>query len=92
MVEQIVAVPLEEAGPIVVAGNLAGLVVRRLRPLVSHLEEEQVRQLFDVIAIAHPVIAEDVAVVPELLDDRGCIHYDVPLFIFRFLYSASDQS
>jgi hypothetical protein len=37
--------------------------------LVGHLEEQQVSELLDVIAIRHAVVAEDVAVVPELLDD-----------------------
>jgi hypothetical protein len=47
----------------------------RLRALVGHLEEQQIRQLFDVAAIAHPVVAQDVAVVPELWDDlRGGRH------------------
>ena len=45
------------------------MIIRRLRALVRHLEEEQVRQLLDVIAIAHSVVAKDVAVVPELLND-----------------------
>ena len=70
MVEQIVTVPLKQTRPTVLVGNLARLVVRRLRPLVCHFEEEQVRQLLDVVTVAHSVIAEDVAVVPELLDDR----------------------
>lgn len=46
--------------------------------LVCHLEEQQIRQPLDVVAIAHPaclcvarrqVVAEDVAVVPKLLND-----------------------
>ena len=39
------------------------------QPFVRHLEKQQVRQLLDVVAIAHPVVAEDVAVVPEFLND-----------------------
>jgi hypothetical protein len=30
--------------------------------------------LFDIVAIAHPVVAQDVAVVPELLDDSSGTH------------------
>ncbi len=75
---EVVAVFLDQAGPTVV-GNLAGLVVRRLRALVGHLEEQQIRQLLDacpeprrrVVAIAHAIVAEDVAVVPEFLNDLG---------------------
>ena len=59
---------------------------------VGHLEEEQVRQLLDVVAIAHPVVAEDVVVVPELLDDSRRPNYDGPLLAFRFFHSVSDQS
>ena len=51
------------------AGTSDGSVVRRLRLLVGHLEEEQVRELLDVVAVGEAVVAEDVAVVPELLDD-----------------------
>ena len=39
--------------------------------LVVHLEEEQVGELFDVVAVRHAVVAQDVAVVPEALDDGG---------------------
>jgi hypothetical protein len=39
VVEQVVAVPFEQAGPTVLVGNLARLVVWRLRPLVRHLEK-----------------------------------------------------
>ena len=37
--------------------------------LFDHLEEEQKGELLDVVLIRQAVIAEDVAVVPELLDD-----------------------
>ena len=30
--------------------------------------------LFDVIAVAHPIVAQDVAVIPERLDDAGANH------------------
>lgn len=39
--------------------------------LVGHFEEQQVGELFDVVAIADAIVAEDVAVVPEFLDDGG---------------------
>jgi hypothetical protein len=38
--------------------------------LIRHFKEEKKRQLLDVIAVRQPVIAEDVAVIPELLDER----------------------
>ena len=37
--------------------------------LIRHLEEEQKRQLLDVVAVRQPVIAQDVAVVPEFLNE-----------------------
>jgi hypothetical protein len=37
--------------------------------LISHLEEDEVGQLLDVITIADALITEDVAVVPDFLDD-----------------------
>ena len=37
--------------------------------LIGHLEEHPFGELLDVVAIAHPVITQDVAVVPKLLND-----------------------
>jgi hypothetical protein len=70
-VRRLVECPMD--GP-VFHGYGAPLVVRRLCALVRHLEEQQIRELLDVVAVRHAVVAEDVAVVPELLDDRRSIH------------------
>ena len=35
---------------------------------------KQIGELLEVIAVAHPVITQDVAVVPEFLDDGCGIH------------------
>ena len=35
---------------------------------------KKVRQLLNVVAVAHAVVAEDVAVVPEFLNDGGASH------------------
>ena len=73
MIEQFIAVFLDQRRPTVLRRNRAWFVIRRLRPLIRHFEKQQIRQLLDVIAIAHPVVAQDVTVVPEFLDDcRGC--------------------
>ena len=69
VIEQLVAVFLDEARPTVLLRHRAFLVVRRLGALVGHLEKQQIRQLFDVVTVRHAVVAENVAVVPELLDD-----------------------
>jgi len=36
-----------------------------------HFEEEKIGKLLDVIAIGDAVILQDVAVVPDTLDDGG---------------------
>ncbi|MGC3976092.1 MAG: hypothetical protein QM771_17155 [Nitrospira sp.] len=69
MIEQPIAFLLEEAGPTILLRNRARMVIWGLRALVRHLEEQQIRQLLDVITVAHPVVAEDVAVVPEFLNN-----------------------
>ena len=47
---------------------MLGLVVWRLRTFVGHLQEQQVRELLHHSRhIAHAVVAQHVAVVPELL-------------------------
>jgi hypothetical protein len=38
---------------------------------VLHLDEEQQHQLGDVVAVVDAVVAQDVAEVPEFLDDVG---------------------
>ncbi len=88
VIEKLVAVTLDEALPAVLVQDDAFLVVRLLRALVRHFEEEQIGELLDIIAVTHPVVAEDVTVVPEFLDDGGGGHsnrskisgLDSPLF------------
>ena len=75
VIEQLVAVFLDEARPTVLLRHRALLVIRRLSALVGHFEEQQIGELFDVVAVRHTVVAQDVAVVPEFLDDGGCIHF-----------------
>jgi hypothetical protein len=36
---------------------------------VRHLEKEEEGKLFNVVSVGQAVVAEDVAVVPEFLDD-----------------------
>lgn len=72
---QLVAVSRQQAGPGVILGHGAGLVERRPRLFIRNLEEQQKRQLLHIIAAGQTVIAQDVAVVPEFLDERGrCAH------------------
>src|SRR3989338_6197107 len=76
VIEQLIPVSFDETCPTIFFRDDAGWLVcaevrhiRCLRPLVGHLEKQQVRQLLDVIVIAHPIVPEDVTVIPELLDD-----------------------
>jgi hypothetical protein len=58
------------AGFVLEAGPIEFL--RHLRPaFLGHLEEQQVGELFDVIAVIHAVMALRVAKAPEFLDDVG---------------------
>jgi hypothetical protein len=66
---QLVAVPLHQTRPVHPLRHDRRLTPRRLRPLVRHLEEQQERELLDVLEIRKPVVAQDVAVGPELVDD-----------------------
>jgi hypothetical protein len=49
--EQVVAVSLERTRQLYLSG-------------ICHLKKQQICQLLDIVAITHPVIAEDVAVAP----------------------------
>ncbi len=60
-----VAIPGFERGPSILRRDRG----RLLRALVRHLEEQQVGELFDEVAVAEAVVAQDVAVVPQLLDE-----------------------
>jgi hypothetical protein len=74
VVEEFVPVFFQEAGPTVFDGYPTGLRIGRLRPLISHFQKEQIRQLLDVVAIAHSVVAEDVTIIPKFLNDRSRTH------------------
>src|ERR1022692_1024456 len=65
------AVHFDEAGPVVIFGDGGLLVVRRAGAFVVHLEEEKIGELLDVIAVGDSVVAEQVAVVPDFVDEIG---------------------
>ncbi len=69
VIEQLVTVFFDQTRPVVAFRYRAFLVVRRLGALVGHLEKQQISELLDVVAIRHAVVAQDVAVIPEFLDD-----------------------
>src|SRR5689334_3109583 len=63
-----------EGRPVESFRNDARSVEWRFRLLVGHLEKQQKRQLLDVVLVRQAIVPKDVAVVPELLDDRRAIH------------------
>jgi hypothetical protein len=50
-----IAIHIQQAGPVVALGDGRGLVERRPRMLIGHLEKEQERELLDVVSIREPV-------------------------------------
>jgi hypothetical protein len=66
------AIELDEAGPVVALRDGGFLVVRLPRALVIHLEkEEKIGDLLDVVAIGNTVVAEEMAVVPDFVEEVG---------------------
>lgn len=47
------------------------IIETQLGHLVSELEEKQVGDLLDVVAVTDPRVLEDVGVVPDFGDDGG---------------------
>ena len=83
VIEQVVAVLLEQRGPIVLRRHRTWLIVRRLRALVSHPPlsplplgegEGEGGKLLHVIAVAHPIVPEYVTVGTEFGYDCGRSH------------------
>ena len=58
------------------------MVIGRLGAFIGHFEEEQVRELLYVVAIGHAVVTEDIAVVPEFLDDMLGMSAHIPFNLF----------
>lgn len=88
VIEKLVAVALDEALPIVSFGDRALLVVGCSGALVRHLQEKQIGELLDVVAVRHAVVPEHVAIVSELLDDGGCVHFSLLISIYSVRISA----
>ena len=65
------AVHFHEAGPVVIFGDGGLVVVGRTGALVVHFEEEEIGELLDVIAVGDPVIAKEIAVIPDFGDEIG---------------------
>jgi len=71
---QIITIELNQNIPAEALGDRRGLVERCTGLLIRHLEEEQKGQLLQIIPIRETIIPEDIAVIPEFLDECGCGH------------------
>ena len=51
--------------------------------LVCHLEEKEIGELLDIVAIAYPVVSEDVTIIPQTLNNGrgGRVHFKFKLLI-----------
>jgi len=65
------AVQFDEAGSVVVFGDGGLVFVGRAGALVVHFEEKKIGELLDVIAVGDSVVAEEVAIVPDFVDQVG---------------------
>jgi hypothetical protein len=63
-----------QALPVVALGDVRIAVVGRLAVLIGHLQEQQIGELLQVVAVAHAIIAQGVAEVPDFVDDGGGGH------------------
>ena len=72
---EFIAFQLQQIRPAITFRNQRRLIERRLRLFIGHLQKEQKRQLLDVIAVRQPVVAQDVAVIPEFLNKGGGVGY-----------------
>ncbi|MNN42898.1 hypothetical protein D3C81_1571080 [compost metagenome] len=63
-----------QAGPVVALRNVGVAVVWLLRIFVREFQEQQISELFQIIAIAHAIVAQGVAEIPDFLDKGTCIH------------------
>ena len=62
---ELLARPVQQGLPVVANGHDA--LPQQLLLLIGHLQEQQVGELFQVVAVGQPVVAEHVAEIPELL-------------------------
>ena len=59
--------------PGVALGNARIPIIGRTGILIGHLQEQQIRQLLQIIAIGYPVIPQGIAHGPDFRYDGGCL-------------------
>jgi len=67
---QVGAIEARQALPVEVFGNEDLSPRNQLLALVGHLQKKQVGKLLDVILVREAVISQNIAVVPQFLNDR----------------------
>ena len=72
-----------EARPVVGGRNAHVAVVGWLAVLVRHLEEDQIGELLQVVAVAHAVIAQGGAEAPDSRNDGGGVHAEASFALVR---------
>src|SRR5262249_42777662 len=65
---ELITIERLEARPVEPRRDKRLSVPRLPRQLIRHLQEEQERELLEVVLVREPVISENVAVVPQTLD------------------------
>ena len=70
---EFVAIQANQRSPVQLLWDDRGTAEWGFGLLVRHLEEEQECQLFDVVLVRKAVVAQDVAVVPQFLDDGRAV-------------------
>lgn len=66
VLEQLVAVLLRKACPVIASGHRAGSAIRWPAAFVGRFQGQQIGELLDVVAVADAAVAQDVEVVTEL--------------------------
>jgi len=88
MLPELRALAAGKAVPIPTRWNANIALIRRFRVLVRHLEKDQIGELFEIIAIANPVVLQRVAKIPDPGDDgRGVQTQN----LFRLFSVAQDS-
>jgi len=67
---QFIAGAVAQACPVAIGGDGAGLA-QFVNVFGVHFEEQQVSELLHIVAVGHAVVPQDVAVVPDTLDNGG---------------------
>jgi hypothetical protein len=66
---QAVTIQRQQARPVEALGDERRPLERRPRLLVGHLQEQQIRELLDVVTVGEAIVTQDAAVAPQALDE-----------------------